>query len=271
MRKSASSSNANFLKIPHPTHLDSSAGSVIVCSINMRTTCSRKSSFLHFVSGAISWIAPAADILFLISGLLRSAMIGRMCFSRRAASSGSEGGLTVLDNGFPGPSARPLRLDLVMARRYSEAVKVESANLLWNFNLFRQTWWGSEVGIRYRSPSRPPIKWAAFLETFEASSISALIHPINIALKSTNMSSTTTLTITEPITAQNILRLFPDIDTSSAALDGHDAEQIRLMDEVCIVLDENDKPIGNFSKKICTCTLRIWILKVWVLTTAQAI
>ncbi|RDW69352.1 isopentenyl-diphosphate delta-isomerase 1 [Coleophoma cylindrospora] len=66
--------------------------------------------------------------------------------------------------------------------------------------------------------------------------------------------STTTLTAAapaEPITAQNILRLFPDIDTSSAELDGHDAEQIRLMDEVCIVLDEDDKPIGNFSKKIC--------------------
>jgi isopentenyl-diphosphate delta-isomerase len=65
------------------------------------------------------------------------------------------------------------------------------------------------------------------------------------------MSTTTTVTQAEPITAQNILRLFPDIDTSSAALDGHDEEQIRLMDEVCIVLDENDKPIGNFSKKIC--------------------
>jgi len=66
------------------------------------------------------------------------------------------------------------------------------------------------------------------------------------------MSTTTTIT-NEPITAQSILRLFPDIDTSSAELDGHDAEQIRLMDEVCIVLDENDKPIGNFSKKICEC------------------
>jgi isopentenyl-diphosphate delta-isomerase len=66
------------------------------------------------------------------------------------------------------------------------------------------------------------------------------------------MSSTTTVTETGPITAQNILRLFPDIDTSSSALDGHDAEQIRLMDEVCIVLDQDDKPIGNFSKKICT-------------------
>jgi isopentenyl-diphosphate delta-isomerase len=69
------------------------------------------------------------------------------------------------------------------------------------------------------------------------------------------MSATTTITQAEPITAQSILRLFPDIDTSSAGLDGHDEEQIRLMDEVCIVLDENDKPIGNFSKKICGCLL----------------
>ncbi|KAK6600494.1 isopentenyl-diphosphate delta-isomerase [Botrytis cinerea] len=65
------------------------------------------------------------------------------------------------------------------------------------------------------------------------------------------MSTTTTTTQAEPITAESILRLFPDIDTSSAELEGHDEEQIRLMDEVCIVLDENDKPIGNFSKKIC--------------------
>lgn len=62
-------------------------------------------------------------------------------------------------------------------------------------------------------------------------------------------------TTTTTITAENILQLFPDIDTSSAELDGHDEEQIRLMDEVCIVLDENDKPIGNLSKKICECCL----------------
>lgn len=65
------------------------------------------------------------------------------------------------------------------------------------------------------------------------------------------MSSTTTVTETAPITAQSILRLFPEIDTTSAALEGHDEEQIRLMDEVCIVLDENDKPIGTASKKLC--------------------
>jgi isopentenyl-diphosphate delta-isomerase len=67
------------------------------------------------------------------------------------------------------------------------------------------------------------------------------------------MSTTTTVTEAQPsITAENMLRLFPDIDTRSDALSGHDAEQIRLMDEVCIVTDENDMPIGNASKKICT-------------------
>jgi isopentenyl-diphosphate delta-isomerase len=63
--------------------------------------------------------------------------------------------------------------------------------------------------------------------------------------------ATTTTTTTTPITADNILRLFPDIDTSGEALEGHDEEQIRLMDEVCIVLDENDMPIGTASKKLC--------------------
>jgi len=63
--------------------------------------------------------------------------------------------------------------------------------------------------------------------------------------------STTTTTTTQAITAENMLRLFPDIDTSSDALSGHDEEQIRLMDEVCIVTDENDLPIGKASKKIC--------------------
>lgn len=69
------------------------------------------------------------------------------------------------------------------------------------------------------------------------------------------MSTTTTTTTAnaEPMTAETMLRLFPDIDTSSEALSGHDEEQIRLMDEVCIVLDTNDMPIGKASKKVCTC------------------
>lgn len=70
------------------------------------------------------------------------------------------------------------------------------------------------------------------------------------------MSSTTTVLEapqTTSLSADAILRLFPDIDTTSTSeLDGHDAEQIRLMDEVCIVLDNNDQAIGTASKKICT-------------------
>lgn len=67
------------------------------------------------------------------------------------------------------------------------------------------------------------------------------------------MSTTTTVTEAQPvITAENMLRLFPDIDTTDDALSGHDEEQIRLMDEVCIVTDENDVQIGKASKKICT-------------------
>ncbi|CAN8103013.1 unnamed protein product [Discula destructiva] len=67
------------------------------------------------------------------------------------------------------------------------------------------------------------------------------------------MSTTTTvLEAPQSISAETILRLFPDIDTSSTSeLDGHDEEQIRLMDEVCIVLDDNDQAIGTASKKVC--------------------
>jgi isopentenyl-diphosphate delta-isomerase len=72
------------------------------------------------------------------------------------------------------------------------------------------------------------------------------------------MSTTATVTTTESISAENILRLFPEINTDLATsaregseLTGYDEEQVRLMDEVCIVLDEDDNPIGSASKKIC--------------------
>ena len=83
------------------------------------------------------------------------------------------------------------------------------------------------------------------------------------------MSSTATQTTTPRITAENVATLFPDVDTSlarevlpttnasnpaereSADLAGYDEEQVRLMEEVCIVLDEDDKPIGSASKKTC--------------------
>lgn len=70
-----------------------------------------------------------------------------------------------------------------------------------------------------------------------------------------------TVTQTQRVTAENVLRLFPEVNTSLASsyrtsvndsdLQGYDAEQIRLMEEVCIVLDENDVPIGSASKKVC--------------------
>jgi len=79
------------------------------------------------------------------------------------------------------------------------------------------------------------------------------------------MSATTTTTMAPPqsANAEHILRLFPEINTSLASqthsssatpdddLAGYDEEQIRLMDEVCIVLDDQDQPIGSASKKIC--------------------
>ncbi|CAF9917102.1 MAG: isopentenyl-diphosphate delta-isomerase idi1 [Heterodermia speciosa] len=68
-------------------------------------------------------------------------------------------------------------------------------------------------------------------------------------------------TSTQTITAENVIRLFPDVNPSLAGahkvpqddrdLAGYDEEQIRLMEEVCIVLDENDVPIGSASKKVC--------------------
>lgn len=85
------------------------------------------------------------------------------------------------------------------------------------------------------------------------------------------MGSTTTVTENVAITAENVATLFPDVDTSLARsilpssndpsvraggdLEGYDEEQVRLMEEVCIVLDNDDKPIGSASKKTCmTCS-----------------
>jgi len=78
---------------------------------------------------------------------------------------------------------------------------------------------------------------------------------------------------TATITRENVTTLFPEVHTrligadmapnarpsasdGDAATDsndlaGYDEEQIRLMDEVCIVLDNNDMPIGSASKKAC--------------------
>ena len=74
--------------------------------------------------------------------------------------------------------------------------------------------------------------------------------------------TTTTATATSrPVTQDNVLRLFPDVNVSLASshrvsttdveLQGYDEEQVRLMEEVCIVLDRDDRPIGSASKKVC--------------------
>jgi len=81
-----------------------------------------------------------------------------------------------------------------------------------------------------------------------------------------------TVTQQPAITAENVLRLFPDVNTAliggahnsstgDNALEGYDEEQIRLMDEVCIVLDDNDIPIGSATKKLCMFVVwRDWSL-----------
>ena len=40
-----------------------------------------------------------------------------------------------------------------------------------------------------------------------------------------------------------------DVELSTAQ--GYDDEQIRLMEEVCIVIDENDQPVRPGTKKEC--------------------
>jgi isopentenyl-diphosphate delta-isomerase len=91
------------------------------------------------------------------------------------------------------------------------------------------------------------------------------------------MTATATTTAPQRITAENVATLFPEVDTSlarevfpsttdtakdSEELAGYDEEQVRLMDEVCIVLDDDDKPIGSASKKACECLNSLFIF--WV-------
>ncbi|KAI9712864.1 MAG: isopentenyl-diphosphate delta-isomerase idi1 [Chrysothrix sp. TS-e1954] len=77
--------------------------------------------------------------------------------------------------------------------------------------------------------------------------------------------ATTTIKSTDPrahvLSSEDVLKLVPEVNTQLAEdhrtsdrhhdLEGYDEEQIRLMDEMCIVLDENDFPIGSASKKVC--------------------
>lgn len=113
---------------------------------------------------------------------------------------------------------------------------------------YRRRWYSREAKCCFSTSTFPPTK-AVFQFLRRPSPIPSTSTILTLRA---NMSSTTAATtVAEPITAETILRLFPDIDTRSDALEGHDEEQIRLMDEVCIVTDENDLPIGTASKKLC--------------------
>jgi isopentenyl-diphosphate Delta-isomerase len=56
---------------------------------------------------------------------------------------------------------------------------------------------------------------------------------------------TTTMTNPSPPSASTA----DDVELSTAQ--GYDDEQIRLMEEVCIVIDENDQPLRPGTKREC--------------------
>ncbi|RDA89016.1 hypothetical protein CP532_0619 [Ophiocordyceps camponoti-leonardi (nom. inval.)] len=60
-----------------------------------------------------------------------------------------------------------------------------------------------------------------------------------------------TATETQVLTTEAVPSHLPETSTTSEAFTGHDQEQIRLMSEMCIVVDYDDKPIGSLSKKSC--------------------
>jgi len=48
-----------------------------------------------------------------------------------------------------------------------------------------------------------------------------------------------------------------DVELSTAQ--GYDEEQIRYMEEACIVIDQNDQPVRPGSKKECTSPSLSWM------------
>ena len=86
-------------------------------------------------------------------------------------------------------------------------------------------------------PFRAPAKWPI-------NTIRVLPLTLYTLLPSFHMATTT---------AQSAQSAFATIDLS-----GYDAEQSRLMDERCIVVDEQDNAIGALDKKTCTCYCALW-------------
>ena len=61
-------------------------------------------------------------------------------------------------------------------------------------------------------------------------------------------SSTTTVEMASPEPVSTVVS--DNVELCAAA--GYDDEQIRLMEEVCVVIDENDQPLRPGTKKECT-------------------
>lgn len=70
--------------------------------------------------------------------------------------------------------------------------------------------------------------------------------------KISTMAATETITQTSTSTSSSgAAQAAVTLGADSFALGGHDQEQIRLMEERCIVLDEQDRPLRDGSKKEC--------------------
>lgn len=66
---------------------------------------------------------------------------------------------------------------------------------------------------------------------------------------------TPSVTKTSTTTTATTSTLLVTEDVELSVEQGYDDEQIRLMQEVCIVIDENDQPIRSGTKKECTSPL----------------
>lgn len=96
-------------------------------------------------------------------------------------------------------------------------------------------------------------------------SYNATTRKKTISLKTVKMSSYSKLVAS--LGKEQILAKWPDVtplneisgvptsagssDIGSEVFDGHNEEQIKLMEELCIVLDNEDRPIGAGTKKLC--------------------
>jgi hypothetical protein len=78
------------------------------------------------------------------------------------------------------------------------------------------------------------------------------LRPLSVVPQTVSLSLIRMATVTTTTTSSSAQAAFATIDLS-----GYDAEQSRLMDERCIVVDEHDRPIGALDKKTCMrkCTL----------------